>query len=165
MKLHSLLWPLLTLTTMGFAASQEFTILDGKKVTADMSNGLPRPAEKDGIKIEVAAFMIQEGQLIYTFGFTTEKKVQKVTVEEVSGSRAIPLVADTSPELENAYWKGDAKPLPLNKSGVPWIFEKGDTVKVFRFSVTLAGAAAPIVLHQPAIYGAAAKTQLQQLAQ
>ncbi|MES2737962.1 MAG: hypothetical protein V4672_16690 [Verrucomicrobiota bacterium] len=165
MKLARLLIPLLSLAVSAFAETQSFTILDGQKITAEMSGGLPLPAEKEGIKIEVAAFMIQEGKLIYSFGFSTQKEVTKVVVEEVSGSSALPMVTDSAPALSKAYWKGDAKPLPLTQAGVPWVFEEGDTVKVFRFTITTGSDAAPVILHQPAIYGGGVKVQLRQLAQ
>ena len=155
---------ILCFITAAHARPKEFTILDGEKIKADVSRGMPLPAEKDGIKIEVAAFMIGDGKLIFTFGFDAKATPSKVVVEDVTGTTAVVLVEDSAPALKEDYWKGDAAPLPLSKSGVPWIFERGDTTKVFRFTVTLPDRDVPVVLYQPAVYGGATKKQLQKMA-
>lgn len=155
---------LLCLATTVFAKSREFTILGGEKIKAEVERGMPLPAEKDGIKIEVAAFMIGDGKLVFTFGIDTKKTPKKVVVEDVSGRSPVVLVEDDAPVAQKDYWRGDATPLPLSKSGVPWVFERGDTTKVFRFTVTLPDREQPVVLYQPAIYAAATKKQLQKMA-
>jgi len=164
MKIVRYLLLLLGLASAASAKPKEFTILGGEKIKAEVERGMPLPAEKDGIKIEAAAFMVGDGKLIFAFGFTTKKKLKKVLVEDVSSSSALELVDDASPKLEKDYWKGEATPLPLSKSGVPWVFERGDTTKVFRFTVTLAEQEQPVVLYQPAVYSGGTKKQLQQMA-
>lgn len=146
------------------AKLREITILGGEKIKAEFQGSMPLPAEKDGIRIEAAAFMVGGGNLIYAFGFTTKKGLKKVVVEDVTNKTATVLVEDSTPKLESGYWKGEATPLPLSKSGVPWVYAQGDTSMVFRFFVTLDGATEPVVLHQPAVFAGAVKKQLQQLA-
>lgn len=152
------------LATAAFAKPKEFTILGGQKITAEVERGMPLPAEKDGIKIEVAAFGIGDGKLVFTFGLDTKKTPKQIVVEDVSGGSPVVLVADPAPGVEKDYWRGDAAPLPLSKSGVPWVFERGDTTKVFRFTVLLPDRAEPVVLYQPAIYAASTKKQLRKMA-
>ena len=125
---------------------------------------MPLPATKDGVTIQVAAFMVEEENLVFTFGFDSSVKLEKVVVEDVSGTSAVVLVNDPSPTPKSGYWKGDAAPLPLNKTSIPWIWEKGDTTKVFRFTVSVVGRAEPIEIFQPAIYSGRTKKQLQQFA-
>lgn len=155
---------LLCLATAAHAKPKEFTILGGQKVLAEVAKGMPLPAEKDGIKIEAAAFMIRDGKLIYTFGFDTKTTPRKVVVEDVSGRSAVVLVEDTAPVVKEDYWLGNAPPLPFSRDGVPWVFERGDTTKVFRFTVALPDREQPVVLYQPAIYASATKKQLQKMA-
>lgn len=155
---------LLCLAAASLGKQKEFTILGSEKIKAEVERSMPLPAEKDGIKIEVAAFMIGDGKLVFTFGFDTKKTPKKVVVEDVSGSSPVVLVEDSAPVVQKDYWRGDATPLPLSKSGVPWVFERGDTTKVFRFTVTLSDREQPVVLYQPAIYAGATKKQLQKMA-
>ena len=164
MKTTRYLILLLCLATAALAKPKEFTILGGEKITAEVERGVPLPVAKDGIKIEAAAFMIGDGQLVFTFGFDTKQTPRKIVVEDVSGTAPVVLVADSAPVVQEDYWRGDAAPLPLSKSGVPWVFERGDTTKVFRFTVTLPDREQPVVLYQPAIYAGATKKQLQKLA-
>ncbi len=154
----------LALTVATFAKPKEFTILGGQKIKAEVENGMPKGAEGSGIAVKAAAFMIGEGKLIFTFGFTAPDDLQRVTIEDVSGKEAVVLVDDQKPKLNNMYWMGNATPLPLSKAGVPWVFERGDTTKVFRITANLASRPEPVVLFQPAIYPSATKKQLQQLA-
>jgi hypothetical protein len=156
--------PILLTVAIASAKQKEFTVLGGQKIKAEVENGMPVPAEKNGLKVQAAAFMIGGGNLIFTFGFTTKNELKKVVVEDVTGATALPLVDDASPTLKKDYWMGNAAPLPLSKSGVPWVFERGDTTRIFRFTVTMDGQAEPVVLYQPAVYPAATKKQLQQMA-
>jgi hypothetical protein len=155
---------LLCFAAAAHAKPKEFTILGDQKIMAEVERGMPLPAEKDGIKIEAAAFVIGDGKLIFTFGFDTRATPKKVVVEDVSGSSAVVLVDDIAPEVKKNYWLGNASPLPLSKNGVPWVFERGDTTKVFRFTVALPDREQPVVLYQPAIYVGATKKQLQKMA-
>jgi hypothetical protein len=158
------LFLLFCLASAALAKPKEFIILGGEKIKAEVERGMPLPAETDGIKIEVAAFMIGDGKLIFTFGFDTKETPQKVVVEDVTGNAPVVLVEDLAPVVQKEYWRGDAPPLQLSKNGVPWVFERGDTTKIFRFTVTLPGREQPVVLYQPAIYAGATKKQLQKMA-
>jgi hypothetical protein len=145
------------------ARTKEFSISGGGKIKAEFQHGMPLPVEQAGIKIEAAAFMFGDGKLTFAFGFTTKKNLQKVVVEDVTGSTATTLVEDRAPTLDKAYWKGEALPLAISKSTVPWLYERGDTIKLFRFTVTLAGEARPVVLYQPSVYSNGTKAQLLQI--
>jgi hypothetical protein len=144
-----------------FAGTREYTILGNQKINAEVYAGAPKPAKQDGITVETAGFMIGKGTLIWTFDFTSKETPIKVVVEDVSGANAVVLVKDTAPKLEGNRWKGRAAPLGLNKHDCPWLFEFGDTTKVFRFTITLKGQAEPVILYQPAIYPEATKTAVQ----
>lgn len=145
------------------AKTKEFSIAGGEKITAAYDRGMPLPAEKAGIKIEVAGMMVGDGKLTFTFGFTTKRPLKKVVVEDVTEARAVPLVEDNSPSVDGTYWKGDAAPRPMARDTLPWLYARGDTTKVFRFTITLADQPQPEVLYQPSVYARAVKRQLLQM--
>lgn len=140
----------------------ELTISGGEKINAEFQRGMPVPAAKSGVRIQAAAFVLGGGSLTYTFGLTSEKAVKKVVVEDVTGAKAVRLVEDNAPVLADGYWNGDSSPLAISKTTLPWLYERGDTTKVFRFTVTLADKTEPVVLHQPAVYAGGIKDQLLQ---
>ena len=156
---------LFCIATTAFAETKVYTILGDQKVKAKVQDGMPLPAEKSGITIEGAGFALGEGKLVWAFDFTSKKSLTKVLVEDVSGKNAITLVDDAAPKLDGDHWKGDAAPVSLSKSGCPWLFESGDTTKVFRFTVTLQGTPEPVIIFQPAVYPEETKRQLRQMAQ
>jgi hypothetical protein len=156
---------LLSFASAAFAGTKEYTILGDQKVSAKVQDGMPLPQEKSGITVEGAGFALGEGKLIWGFDFTSKKAPTRVVIEDVSGKNAVVLVDDSSPELKDHSWSGNATPLSLSKSDCPWLFESGDTTKVFRFTITLKGKSEPVVIYQPAVYPEAAKQQLRQMAQ
>jgi hypothetical protein len=160
-KLTSLALVLCT-ASAAFAGTREFTILGNQTISAEVYAGVPKPAVQDGITVNTAGFMLGKGTLVWTFDFTSKQPVTRVVVEDVSGASAVVLVKDAAPKLEGDHWKGQAAPVALNKIACPWLFEIGDTTKVFRFSVTLKGQAKPVILYQPAIYPETTKTKVQQ---
>jgi hypothetical protein len=119
------------------------------------------PAEKDGVRIEAAAFRTGDDGLEFCFLFTTRRAPVNVLVEDVTGGTPITLVDDPTPVLDKGAWEGIAKTRPITPAGVPWMFEDGDTTMVFRFTVTLPGRKDPTVLYQPAVYSAATKRILR----
>jgi hypothetical protein len=165
MRRLSFLLFLICLAAVASAKPQQFIVLGGEKIIAEVEEGVPLPAESRGVKIEVAGFEIIEGRLVFTFGLSTTLEVTRVFIEDVSGSEAVALVEDPSPVLNDGYWRGDAKPLSLSKSGVPWVWQRGDTTKVFRFTVGVRGAERPIILNQPAVYSGSVKKQLRKMAE
>jgi hypothetical protein len=156
---------LLCISTVACAGTKEYTILGDQKITAKVQGGMPLPAEKDGITVEGAGFALGEGKLIWGFDFTSKKVPTKVLIEDVSGKSAIILVDDSAPTLKGHDWSGNATPVSLSKNNCPWLFEAGDTTKVFRFTIALKGKSEPVVIYQPAVYPEATKQQLRQMAQ
>lgn len=143
-----------------FAKTKTFTILGDQKIKAEVRGGMPLPAEKEGIKVEGAGFLMTDGKLVWAFNFTSQKPIMNVRVEDVSEKTAVLLVEDKTPSLKEGMWSGRANPIAINKEESPWVFTRGNTVKVFRFTVLIAGNSAPTVIHQPAVYGTEVKGAL-----
>jgi len=148
---------LLAVPATSRAATQEFTILGDQKIKAEVKKGVPLPAEKNGVRIEAAAFRTGGDGLEFGFMLTTRRAPSKIVVEDVSGSHPVLMVEDLAPVLKKDLWLGVAKAMPITAAAVPWLFERGSTSKVFRFTVTLADTKEVLVLLQPAVYSADAK--------
>ena len=151
---------LLCLAATAFADTRKFTVLGGRTIKARVQDGMPLPAVKAGIRIEGAGFVLRAGMLIWAFNLASEKPLAKILVEEVSGKNAVALVDEPEPRLAYGRWKGEATPVAPSKGASPWLFEPGDTTKVFRFTILAGGKTAPVVIYQPAVYPEAMKKQL-----
>jgi hypothetical protein len=149
----------LWMTTVAIGATTEFVILGGQKIKAETKRGVPVPASGDSITIQAAAFMLGPRDLTYAFAFSQANggALQKVVVEDVSGEKAVVLVEDASPTLIKGAWHGKASPLPLTSVALPWAFEPRDSARVFRFTISRIGEAAPVVLLQPTVFNAEIK--------
>jgi len=154
---------LLCAASVAVAETKEYTVLGNQKIKAKAQDGMPLPAAKDGVTIQGAGFALGEGKLIWSFDFISRRAPTRVLVEDISGPSAIVLVEDSAPKREGSRWSGGAAPVELSRVGCPWLYEPGNTTKVFRFTVALKGKAEPVVIHQPAIYTAETKRQLQQM--
>src|SRR5690606_6814237 len=117
------------------AKTRRLTILGDQTIVADFEGRMPKPVETNDVSIDVAGLVIEETQLKYTFGLDSYDSLTRVLVEDVSGTSAVVLIDDSAPKQEWTRWKGFSAPLPLSSEGVPWIWEKGDTTKVFRFTM------------------------------
>lgn len=131
-----------------------------------MSPGGPRSVADGAMKIEMAGFLVgksqenpQQASLIWTFGFTNKslKNVRIVKVEEVSPSEAgILRVEDPSPSFRDKYWSGASRPEVATPENHPWLYSKGPSLFVFRFTVHEQGKE-PRVLYQPTVFSPEAK--------
>jgi hypothetical protein len=81
-------------------------------------------------------------------------------VEDVTGREAVLIVADSSPKLATHRWKGSGEPQEIGQKTTPWIFEKGDTTIVYRFTVQITGVPEPVIIYQPAVFPESAKKML-----
>jgi hypothetical protein len=60
-------------------------------------------------------------------------------------------------------WHGDSLSQAITRFNVPWIFERGTSTKVFRFTLTLASGDSPTVIYQPSFYNEDQKKRWQPL--
>lgn len=155
MKIASWIIALTVAACLASAASvedHEFLILDGQVIKHPVQDGMPLPAEKSGIKMEVAGLHFQDGHVNFTFGATTKKRLRQVVIEDVTDESSIVLVDDRTPTLKKHYWIGNGRSARISREETPWIFQRGSSIRVFRCSFHLEGKTATIVLHQPAVY-------------
>lgn len=171
MLLARLLLPVLALTLAAGCATkaakpQTFTIAGGQQIELPITNDGAPPTENADFKIEVTGFMLDEdrGEVLYAFGFTkkTGPALQRVRVDDVTGPTAEILVIDETPTLEKNYWKGTALPRKKGDPGLVWLTQDGNTIKIFRFTLTTHDGRS-LVMHQAAVWPGEAKPLLRQL--
>jgi hypothetical protein len=122
--------------------TRSYTVSGGKTVSLPFANGGALSSQTTNVKIEVTGFMVDgvKSELIYTFGFTerNRKTPMRVIVEDVTNSAAVALVTDLFPSISSdGYWKGQSSARKAGDASLEWLYEPGNTEKVFRFTITL----------------------------
>lgn len=150
----------------------EIGIAGGQKIVANISARGPVPAEDLRIKIEVAGMFVgpspknsREPELVWNFSFRnkTNHNVLAVIVEDVTFDPIKTLVSDLEPVVRNDDWRGFAEPIGVTKEALPWVYDSGPTMKVFRFTVRYDDDQRS-VLYQLAMFQPIAKEQIRERA-
>jgi hypothetical protein len=58
-----------------------------------------------------------------------------VRIEEVSGPAPLLLINDVAPQTDGGRWSESGGLMDLSSASVRWLFEPGDTVRVFRLTI------------------------------
>lgn len=148
------------------ASTKTITVLGDKKVKTKWDGNMPKAMRDQGIETNVTGIFILDRIVVPTFGFdcSPKKKLFKVLVEDVTGKEAVLMVEDLAPEVKNSHWKGNSSPRAITPDKVPWLFTRGDTMSVFRFTVYLEGKAQPVVIYQPSVFRESSKVRLRSFA-
>jgi hypothetical protein len=146
------------------ASPRSYTIAGGEVVQLQVAPGGALPSQTKNTKVEVAGFMIDgdKAEITYVFGFTSQsgKPLQRVTVEDVTGRTAVPLVDDRSPALDSRYWKGFSTPSKAGGDTLAWLQVSGNTEKVFRFIITFTDGQTETI-HQASVWSGQAKSLIK----
>jgi hypothetical protein len=143
-----------------------FHIAGGRVLQLPVTDGGPIPAEKNGIKIQVAGFVIGPSAsnpavpaLTWRFAFSakTDQQLEQVVVEEVGTSDSAKLMlSDNQPQLEKGSWVGGSETIKADPSTTPWLYSNAPSIFVFKFSIKAQGMPVQI-LYQPSWFSAQAK--------
>jgi hypothetical protein len=146
--------------SQGIAATRTVTILDGQKISVAWNGDQPDLVKDGDVRIITAGVGVRGGKLFHEFAFLYSQaaKISKVLVEDVTGNMPVVMVEVASPVLEEKRWYAETKPLALKKDLLPWVFQRGDTTKVYRFTISLENESKPMVIYQAAIFSAGAKS-------
>jgi hypothetical protein len=150
----------------------EIRIAGGQKITANIRRGGPVRAEDLRIKIESAGIRVgpsskdnRAPELIWNFSFQNKSthNVAAVIVDDVTIDPVKTMVGDLEPVVRENVWSGLAEPIAVTKEALPWLFDSGPTMKVFRFTVRYDDDQRSI-LHQLAMFQPLAKEQIRETA-
>ena len=143
------------------AAPKQFTISGGQKITAEMKGKMPVPATRAAITIEGAGIAISGGKLSYAFAVTTIRKVTRIQVEDVTGEKPEVILTDDAPQFKQRTWYGSGAELEVSKTAFPWLYERGDSMRIFRFTIKAGSDGEEVVIYQPSLIGRATKDMLR----
>jgi hypothetical protein len=100
--------------------------------------------------------------LRWQFGFRVKQptKLQSVVVEEVSGAQPVLILKDLAPVITGIEWTKRSGLTRVEQGAVPWFFDPGSTLRIFRFSINEAGGERS-TLYQAALFDKKAKDALR----
>ena len=89
----------------------------------------------------------------------TSERFRSVLVEDVTGAQPVTLVDDRAPQVGEVHWTGQSALIRATADQVPWLFDKAETVRVFRLTVRFANGKTSS-LYQPTLFTAKSKEDL-----
>jgi hypothetical protein len=100
----------------------------------------------------------------WTFSIQPKQPIQfrSIRVDDVSGPQPVPIINDVAPQLQDGKWTGSGGMIELTATGLPWLFDEKESVRVFQFTIAeLDGRA--YVLQQSVPYSKGAKAAVRKL--
>jgi hypothetical protein len=122
------------------------TISTGERIQLALRQGSPVLASKGDITIRHAALVpnpnleTEQKKLQYLFAFHDKSAVplKAVLVEDVSDEKSILMVDDQDPKLVNERWTATSRMFGADEDALIWVGHLGDTMRVYRFTITKA---------------------------
>ena len=69
--------------------------------------------------------------------------VRNVRVEDVTDKKSVLLIEDDSPNVTADLWTGRGNAIPFTAEYLPWLFQRGDSTRVFHIVIRLKMPNAP----------------------
>jgi hypothetical protein len=142
-------------------------LANGEKMEMSVTAGGIATVSGEGVHIVQANLMptADKKHVVYAFEVTVKEGLvaKHVTIEDMTEDPVRLVVDDPDPRLTNGHWKFTTPPLDPKQPGVEWITQLDDTIRVFRFTVTLADGH-QVVLRQPWIYPIYLKSIIRKMA-
>jgi hypothetical protein len=100
----------------------------------------------------------------WTFSIQPKQPIQfrSIRVEDVSGPQPMLMINDVAPQLQDGRWAGSGGMIELTPTGLPWLFDEQESLRIFQFTITEMDGRA-YVLQQSVPYSKAAKAAVRQL--
>jgi len=83
-------------------------------------------------------------------------RLQLITVEDVTGDKPILILEDRAPVVDERRWTRQSDLIRADTRSIPWLFEFGRTIRVFRITVR-ERTGKTSVLYQPVLFTPKAK--------
>jgi hypothetical protein len=61
--------------------------------------------------------------------------VRLVKIEDITGDQPIPILEARYPRFEERSWVGESNLIPARTESIPWLFDAGRTIRVFRITL------------------------------
>jgi len=120
---------------------REVRLGDGRRIRHPYRNGIPEPAANAWAKVEVAGVVLLRGQdpdprphYVEAFALTLRRKgIAEVRVFDVSGTPVELELDKAHSKFKADRWVGATPRRSVTREHMPWLFEQGDTERVFKF--------------------------------
>jgi len=127
-----------------------------------------KPSQNDRVSVTSAGLQTVnlDGNYYVRWTFSIQPKqpieFRSIRVEDVSGPQPVLVINDVAPQLQDGKWTGSGGMIELTATGLPWLFDEQESVRVFQFTITeLDGRA--YVLQQSVPYSKGAKAAVRKL--
>ncbi len=145
----------------------EVPLANGEKMQMSVVNGGIGKLSAGGIHIVQNELnpMADKKHVAFVFEIAVKEGLvpKHITIEDMTEDPVRVLVDDPAPRLANGHWKFTTPALDPKQPGTEWIIQLDDTIRVFRFTVTL-GDGSQVVLKQPAMYPIVLKSIIRKMA-
>ena len=122
--------------------TRSFPVAGGKKIWIAFNERGALPVKTSDIEVSVAGFLTdkEKKELTYRFLFkvVSNQDPKKVVVQDISEGNPEVLVTDTHPILRGGYWGGQSAPKTKDDPQVSFLRNDRDSIRVYRFTITLA---------------------------
>jgi len=148
------------------ATTVSFPVAGGQRIRFEkVGSSFGRAEDSRFVITESGLTTYREGgrnYLRWQFGFRVKQplKLQSVVVEEVSGTQPVLILKDLAPEVAGIEWTKQSGLTAAEPGTVPWFFDPGSTLRIFRFSITEADGQRS-TLYQAALFDKKAKDALR----
>ncbi len=159
MKRKSVFTPfLLFIVSLGCgcgAVMQNVTLGDGRTINHPYRDGLPMPATNAIARVEYAGCTIKPGKtdsrahLLWVFKVSElGPALRSVRIRDVTETPRAVEIDTNKHDATTHSWIGMTKPLPVSEQSEPWLYQQGDTTKVFEFTIETTDGVS-LQLYQP----------------
>ncbi len=142
-------------------------LANGEKMEMSVVNGGIGKVSGDGIRVVQNELnpMADKKHVAYVFEIAVKEGLvpRHVTIEDMTEDPVRVIVDDPAPKVVAGHWKFTTAALDPKQPGTEWIIQLDDTIRVFRFTVTLADGS-QVVLKQPAMYPIVLKSIIRKMA-
>jgi hypothetical protein len=91
-----------------------------------------------------------------------QSALRLVKIEDVTDDKATLILEDRAPLIEERRWSRQSDLIPAKTQSIPWLFELGRTVRIFRIAVKETNGKTSI-LYQPVLFTSKAKKDFRVL--
>jgi hypothetical protein len=88
--------------------------------------------------------------------------VRLVRIDDITGEKPVLILEDRAPRFEERSWMGESNLIPAKTESIPWLFEAGRTIRVFRITLREVGNKS-FILYQPVLFTGKAKKEFRVL--
>lgn len=138
-----------------------FEVEKDRTISLPMTRSGAMPSETQDYKIIGADYSaaLKKGDpaesgftMNFLFRSKTSKELEFVVIDQVfAGGKLVRVLEDKSPVLNKGTWMGKSASVSAEKSASPWLYEKGNSTFLFKFTIK-AKHEEGVEIYQPSLF-------------